>query len=74
MRLLGARAHPLQFSGSGCMEDSSGAAVCPQCGWLAGQEAESPLYLPPGTILPDQFVVGRVLGHGGFGISYLAWA
>ena len=57
----------------GCMEESSGAVVCPRCGWRAGQEAESPLYLPPGTLLQDQFVVGRVLGHGGFGITYLAW-
>ncbi len=57
----------------GCMEDSSGAEVCPQCGWLAGQEVASPLYLPPRTLLQDQFVVGRVLGHGGFGITYLAW-
>jgi len=57
----------------GCMEESAGSGKCPHCGWLHGQEAESPLYLPPGTVLQDQFIVGRVLGHGGFGITYLAW-
>jgi serine/threonine protein kinase len=57
----------------GCMEESVGSGKCPRCGWLYGQEADSPLYLPPGTLLQDQFIVGRVLGHGGFGITYLAW-
>jgi len=57
----------------GCMEESTAGGACPRCGWLAGQPPESPLYLPPGTTLHDQFIVGRVLGHGGFGITYLAW-
>jgi serine/threonine protein kinase len=57
----------------GCMEETLAEGACGRCGWLAGQPAESPLYLPPGTILENHFVVGRVLGHGGFGITYLAW-
>jgi serine/threonine protein kinase len=31
------------------------------------------LYLAPGTVLKEQYVVGRLLGHGGFGITYLGW-
>jgi len=33
----------------------------------------SPLALDPETLLDDQFRVGRVLGVGGFGITYLAF-
>jgi serine/threonine protein kinase len=47
--------------------------VCSHCGWAPGAQPESPLYLAPGTILRDQYLVGRVLGHGGFGITYLGW-
>ncbi|MFN7922628.1 MAG: serine/threonine-protein kinase [Bryobacteraceae bacterium] len=57
----------------GCMSDNGGAAACPHCGWAAGTPSQGPLYLNPGTILREQYVVGRVLGHGGFGITYLGW-
>ena len=52
----------------GCMEGRGGATVCPGCGWKEGQSASSPMYLPPRTVLADQYMVGRVLGHGGFGV------
>ena len=29
--------------------------------------------LPPGFRLNDQFQLGRPLGRGGFGITYIAW-
>lgn len=56
----------------GCMTEKGGAAAC-ACGWQAGSDPESPLYLAPGTVLKEQYVVGRVLGHGGFGITYIGW-
>lgn len=57
----------------GCMEDRGSESVCPHCGWAAGTGPEAPQHLPPGTILQEKYLLGRVLGHGGFGITYLAW-
>ncbi|MBV9301590.1 MAG: protein kinase [Acidobacteriaceae bacterium] len=54
------------------MEPSEGP-VCSVCGWAEDRPTESPLFLPPGTRLHGEYVLGRVLGSGGFGITYLAW-
>ncbi|WP_295882296.1 serine/threonine-protein kinase [uncultured Thiohalocapsa sp.] len=57
----------------GCMEEKRAAQVCPHCGWDETGAQASPLALPLGDVLNEQYVVGRMLGHGGFGITYLAW-
>jgi len=58
----------------GCMrEKDTATASCPNCGFTEGTEPDSPLYLPPRTILEGKYLIGRVLGQGGFGITYLAW-
>ena len=55
----------------GCFAYKDAAAVCPVCGYDESSPL-SPLYLPHGLILADQYRVGRVLGRpGGFGITYL---
>jgi len=43
------------------------------CGWEPDSQEQSDLYLSPGTILHNQYQIAKVLGHGGFGITYLAW-
>jgi len=55
----------------GCMQLHDGD-FCPHCGWPNDKNNE-PHQLPVGTVLRDQYVVGRVLGQGGFGITYLGW-
>jgi len=55
----------------GCMELVS-EAVCPHCGYDSGKQNDSH-QLPVGTVLNDQYMVGRVLGQGGFGITYIGW-
>jgi serine/threonine protein kinase len=45
---------------------------CQYCGWMPGHPTKPP-YIPVGTVLNDCYRIGRVLGHGGFGITYLAW-
>jgi serine/threonine protein kinase len=57
----------------GCMQDDSGAPVCPACGRPFESPAQNPLQMRPRTMLHDQYLVGRALGHGGFGVTYLAW-
>ena len=46
--------------------------VCPRCGWTKDTN-NAPHHLQVGTVLKGQYVVGRVLGQGGFGITYLGW-
>jgi serine/threonine protein kinase len=57
----------------GCMENDSGEAVCPKCGRPFDLAPQNALQLKPRTMLRDQYLIGRALGHGGFGITYLAW-
>jgi formylglycine-generating enzyme required for sulfatase activity/serine/threonine protein kinase len=54
-----------------CFEPSPGQP-CSHCGWQRGLDNQSP-GLPLGTRLQGAYRIGRVLGHGGFGITYLAW-
>jgi len=56
-----------------CLMPDTGFSVCPHCGWSKDQPAGNPLYLPPGTVVQAPYQVARVLGHGGFGITYLGW-
>lgn len=44
--------------------------VCPYCGYVEGTPPAQPHCLTPGTILGKHFIVGTVIGFGGFGITY----
>ena len=58
-----------------CFQEKPDAAgPCPHCGFdLAENERKYPVALRAGTVLNGRYIVGRVLGQGGFGITYLAW-
>ena len=48
----------------------SGTNTCSYCGKLAQIDAP-PHQLKPGALLRDRYLVGRALGQGGFGITYI---
>ena len=56
----------------GCMEDFQGYP-CPNCGYDPAKDKHMEYALPPETILAGKYMAGRVLGQGGFGITYIGW-
>lgn len=54
-------------------DDRIAAGVCPHCGYYTGEPQADPRYLPIGFVLHDRYVIGGVIGVGGFGITYKAW-
>lgn len=47
--------------------------TCPSCGFnVAGYEERSTC-LKPFTVLQGKYMIGRVIGVGGFGITYIGW-
>ena len=54
----------------GCMTPTD-SYPCPHCGYdCSGQPSYA---LPLGTILRGRYLVGKVLGQGGFGLTYIGW-
>ena len=55
-----------------CMEEyDERLDRCPHC--HQQPQAPEPFQLPYGTMLDDRFLIGAMLGHGGFGITYIGW-
>lgn len=46
---------------------------CPYCGESLEVGDTSSKYLRPGTVLQGKFIVGKPLGTGGFGNTYIGW-
>lgn len=47
--------------------------VCPHCGFVRGTPPDEPYHLLPGVCLQNRYVIGTVVGFGGFGVIYRAW-
>ena len=55
-----------------CFDTEYGQGECAKCGYRESYETRSARALQAGTILNGRYIVGRVLGEGGFGITYKA--
>ena len=56
----------------GCFTEKEPGTACPHCGF--NENSERPyLAVPIGTILDGRYLIGKVLGVGGFGITYLGY-
>ena len=58
----------------GCMHEYDAKYdVCPFCGYVYGTPPKEAYHMTPGTILNNKYIIGKVLGFGGFGITYIAY-
>jgi len=56
-----------------CFQNTGGLNPCPHCGADAAHIQVSPQHLTPGTVLNQNYLIGKALGQGGFGITYIGW-
>ena len=58
-----------------CMEELGeiNGSFCPFCGFNAAQNPQPPEALPRESILHGKYLIGDVLGRGGFGITYIGF-
>jgi len=56
-----------------CMRPLDEAGECIHCGFNQSEYKQIPCCLSPGTMLSKRYVVGKVLGEGSFGITYIGW-
>lgn len=56
-----------------CLREMNASTRCPHCGYDEHHYKAHPLYLKPRTWLDNHYLVGRALGQGGFGVTYVGW-
>jgi beta-lactam-binding protein with PASTA domain len=47
--------------------------VCPYCGYVVGTLPEQGNHMLPASRIHDRYYVGRVIGYGGFGVTYIGY-
>lgn len=58
----------------GCMaEIADSERICRYCGYQKDTDVKEAYYLLPKTVLKEKYLIGRVLGYGGFGVTYIGW-
>lgn len=56
-----------------CFCEMTEGTFCPSCGYNSSQTVSDPTMLKPGSVLLGKYVVGKVIGKGGFGVTYVAY-
>lgn len=58
----------------GCMKEyDSRFDICPYCGYAVNTPPKQSYHIRPGSLLAQRYIVGKVLGYGGFGVTYVGW-
>lgn len=58
----------------GCMQEyKEEYQVCPFCGYEVGTPPKEAYHMMPGSLLGGRYIVGKVLGFGGFGVTYIGF-
>ena len=58
----------------GCMNEwGHPDQPCPVCGFVQKKYEKPPRWLPLKHILNGKYMIGKVIGEGGFGITYIGW-
>ena len=55
-----------------CLSENGGEP-CRFCGFDKARYRNDWGVLPPGSVLSGKYIIGKIIGHGGFGITYLAF-
>ncbi len=55
-----------------CFMPIGGSTICPNCGNDYSKNKQFAGVLHPFTLLNNRYLIGRVLGKGGFGVTYIA--
>ena len=55
-----------------CFMPIGGSTICPNCGNDYSKNKQFASVLPAFTLLNNRYLIGRVLGKGGFGVTYIA--
>lgn len=56
-----------------CFQGDIGTGRCTRCGFSRQEEKQNPMRLPELSFLGNRYLIGRILGYGGFGITYKAF-
>lgn len=55
----------------GCFDAEVESGFCPKCGYQKDTKPDNSYQLEPSTILNGKYLIGKVIGHGEFSITYL---